>query len=49
MMALFQSQLTDAIIREDYKEAAKLKLAIAAATLKDTVGMAILDMNVRNL
>ncbi|XP_010943896.1 protein EXECUTER 1, chloroplastic isoform X2 [Elaeis guineensis] len=40
-----KSQLTDAIIREDYKEAMKLKLAIAAATQKDTVGTAISDMN----
>ncbi|KAG6514239.1 hypothetical protein ZIOFF_024586 [Zingiber officinale] len=32
VMALFQSQLNEAILREDYGEAAKLKLAITGAT-----------------
>ncbi|XP_008776948.1 protein EXECUTER 1, chloroplastic isoform X2 [Phoenix dactylifera] len=45
LVSVLKSQLSDAIIRENYKEAAKLKLAIAAATEKDTVGAAISDMN----
>ncbi|KAG6522988.1 hypothetical protein ZIOFF_020145 [Zingiber officinale] len=32
VMTLFQSQLNEAILREDYGEAAKLKLAIIGAT-----------------
>ncbi|KAG6482298.1 hypothetical protein ZIOFF_058929 [Zingiber officinale] len=39
-----KSQLNEAILREDYGEAAKLKLAITGATKKDIVG-AVLTMN----
>lgn len=48
-MILFQSQLNEAILREDYGNAAKLKLAIAGAAKKDVVGTALTIMNVRNL
>ncbi|KAG6495129.1 hypothetical protein ZIOFF_042920 [Zingiber officinale] len=46
VMTLFQSQLNEAILREDYGEAAKLKLAITSATKKDIVGAALTIMNV---
>ncbi|KAG6509922.1 hypothetical protein ZIOFF_027930 [Zingiber officinale] len=41
----FDSQLNEAILREDYGEAAKLKLAITGATKKDIVGAALTIMN----
>ncbi|RRT82293.1 hypothetical protein BHE74_00012330, partial [Ensete ventricosum] len=46
VMALFQSQLNDAIAKEAYEDAVKLKLAIAGATENDIVGTAISTMNV---
>ncbi|KAG6489550.1 hypothetical protein ZIOFF_050825 [Zingiber officinale] len=40
-----KSQLNEAILREDYGEATKLKLAITGATKKDIVGAALTIMN----
>lgn len=44
-----QSQLSHAINREDYEDAARLKVAIAAAATSDTVGGVISRLNVGNL
>ncbi|KAJ4962200.1 hypothetical protein NE237_022139 [Protea cynaroides] len=41
IVSILRSQLRDAVYREDYEEAAKLKVAIAAAATKDTVGTVI--------
>ena len=40
-------QLRDAVAREDYADAAKLKLAISGAEKNDTVGSALSDLSVR--
>lgn len=45
IVAVLKSQLRDAVIREDYEDAAKLKLAISTALKNDTVGTAISDLN----
>lgn len=42
-----QSQLAHAISREDYEDAARLKVAIAAAATKDIVGRVMSHVNVR--
>lgn len=41
-----QSHLSRAISRENYEEAAKLKVAIAAATTTDTVSIVMSHLNV---
>ncbi|KAJ8447462.1 hypothetical protein Cgig2_019456 [Carnegiea gigantea] len=38
LILILKSQLTHAIEKEDYEDAARLKVAIAAAAMKDTVG-----------
>ncbi|KAG9440698.1 hypothetical protein H6P81_020863 [Aristolochia fimbriata] len=41
LVTLLKSQLGDAVRREDYEDAAKIKVAMAAAARNDTVGQAI--------
>lgn len=43
---LKQSRLSDAVRSEDYEDAARLKVAIAAAATSDTVGRVISRLNV---
>nr|GME10005.1 protein EXECUTER 1, chloroplastic [Ipomoea batatas] len=45
MVSILKSQLAGAIGREDYEEAAKLKVGIAAAATNDTVGKVISHLN----
>lgn len=45
IVSILKSQLSEAVHREDYEDAAKLKVAIAAAARKDTVGGAISCLN----
>lgn len=40
-------QLREAVAREDYADAVKLKLAISTAEKNDTVGTALSDLRVR--
>lgn len=40
-------QLREAVAREDYADALKLKLAISAAEENDTVGIALSNLRVR--
>ena len=47
--SLLQSQLGNAVNREDYEDAARLEVAIAAVATNDTVGRVISLLNVRNL
>lgn len=42
-----QSRLSHAVYAEDYKDAAKLKVAIAALATNDTVGRAMSHLHVR--
>ena len=42
-----QSQLNRAVVREDYEDAARIKVAIAAAATNDTVGRVMAQLNVR--
>lgn len=42
-----QSQLDDAIGREEFENASRLKVAIAASVTDDTVGRVISHLNVR--
>lgn len=44
-----QSQLDHAVKREDYDDAARLKVAIAAAATNDAVGRVMSQLNVCNL
>ncbi|CAA6657795.1 unnamed protein product [Spirodela intermedia] len=41
VVSILKSNLSEAVGKEDYEDAAKLKIAIAAATANDTVGRAI--------
>ena len=41
-----QSQLGRAVFTEDYEDAARLKVAIAAAATNDTVGRVMAHLNV---
>ncbi|KAJ8506153.1 hypothetical protein OPV22_007039 [Ensete ventricosum] len=45
LLSILKSQLNDAIAKEAYEDAVKLKLAIAGATENDIVGTAISTMN----
>ncbi|XP_031482813.1 protein EXECUTER 1, chloroplastic [Nymphaea colorata] len=45
MVSVLKAQLRDAVQREDYDEAAKLKVAIAAAATNDTVGKVVSHFN----
>ncbi|XP_058081315.1 protein EXECUTER 1, chloroplastic [Magnolia sinica] len=45
IVSVLKSQLSDAVHREDYEDAAKLKVAIAAAARNDIVGRAISCLN----
>lgn len=45
IVSLLKSQLTHAIDREDYEDAARLKVAIAAASTNDTVGGVMSRLN----
>lgn len=44
-----QLQLARAVNRENYEDAARLKVAIAAATTNDTVGRVMSHLNVREV
>ncbi|KAE8698547.1 hypothetical protein F3Y22_tig00110597pilonHSYRG00381 [Hibiscus syriacus] len=46
LLSLLKSQLHEAVHREDYEDAARLKVAIAAAATNDTVGRVISNLNV---
>lgn len=41
-----QSQLSHAVLREDFEEAGRLKVAIAAASRRDAVGRAMFYLKV---
>ncbi|OMO85258.1 hypothetical protein CCACVL1_10319 [Corchorus capsularis] len=41
LLSLLKSQLSEAVLREDYEDAARLKVAIAAAAVNDTIGRVI--------
>ncbi|XP_017971420.1 PREDICTED: protein EXECUTER 1, chloroplastic [Theobroma cacao] len=45
LLSLLKSQLNEAVSREDYEDAARLKVAIAAAATNDTVGRVISHLN----
>ncbi|KAL4180212.1 hypothetical protein AMTRI_Chr13g90990 [Amborella trichopoda] len=45
LVSVLKAQLRDAVQREDYNEAAKLKVAIAAAAVNDTVGRVLSRLN----
>lgn len=48
-MSLYeQSQLGNAVYKEEYEDAARLKVAIAAAATNDSVGRVMSNLNVRN-
>lgn len=44
-----QTQLTRAVNRENFEDAARLKVAIAAATTNDTVGRVMTHLKVRDV
>lgn len=46
---LGQAQVGSAVDREDYAEAARLKVAIAAAATNDTVGTVMSSFTVSNI
>ncbi|KAK8698804.1 hypothetical protein V6N13_114911 [Hibiscus sabdariffa] len=45
LLSLMKSQLHEAVHREDYEDAARLKVAIAAAATNDTVGRVMSNLN----
>ncbi|TYG74543.1 hypothetical protein ES288_D04G190700v1 [Gossypium darwinii] len=45
LLSLLRSQLNEAVLSEDYEDAARLKVAIAAASRNDTVGRVISHLN----
>ncbi|KAF6160608.1 hypothetical protein GIB67_019548 [Kingdonia uniflora] len=45
IVSVLKAQLGDAIRKEDYEDAARLKVAIAAAATNDTVGLVITQLN----
>lgn len=45
LLSLLKSQLNEAVRKEDYEDAARLKVAIAAAATNDTVGRVISHLN----
>ncbi|XP_038992414.1 protein EXECUTER 1, chloroplastic-like [Hibiscus syriacus] len=45
LVSLLKTQLNEAVRREDYEDAARLKVAIAAASKNDTVGRVISHLN----
>lgn len=45
ILSVLRMQLRDAVTREDYADAVKLKLAISAAEKNDTVGTALSDLS----
>ncbi|CAN7015703.1 unnamed protein product [Brassica rapa subsp. trilocularis] len=45
LLSLLKSQLNGAVKREDYEDAARLKVAIAAASTKDAVGRVMFSFN----
>ncbi|XP_022725813.1 protein EXECUTER 1, chloroplastic isoform X2 [Durio zibethinus] len=45
LLSLLKTQLNEAVHREDYEDAARLKVAIAAAATNDTVGRVISHLN----
>ncbi|KAE8686794.1 Protein EXECUTER 1 [Hibiscus syriacus] len=45
LVSLLKTQLNEAVRREDYEDAARLKVAIAAASRNDTVGRVISHLN----
>ncbi|OMO63486.1 hypothetical protein COLO4_32399 [Corchorus olitorius] len=45
LLSLLKSQLSEAVLKEDYEDAARLKVAIAAAAVNDTVGRVISQLN----
>ncbi|KAL4580983.1 hypothetical protein LXL04_017189 [Taraxacum kok-saghyz] len=48
IVSILESQLHSAVAKEDYEEAARIKVAIAATSTNDTVGIVISQMNVRD-
>ena len=48
LFLLQQSQLGNAVLSEDYEDAARLKVAIAAAATNDTVGRVMSNLSVRS-
>ncbi|KAL4580994.1 hypothetical protein LXL04_017200 [Taraxacum kok-saghyz] len=45
IVSILESQLHSAVTKEDYEEAARIKVAIAAASTNDTVGRVMSQMN----
>ncbi|KAH1030943.1 hypothetical protein J1N35_043117 [Gossypium stocksii] len=45
LLSLLKAQLYEAVCKEDYEDAARLKVAIAAASTNDTVGTTISHLN----
>nr|GEW37548.1 hypothetical protein [Tanacetum cinerariifolium] len=45
IVSILQSQLNRAVVKEDYEDAARIKVAIAAAATNDTVGRVMAQLN----
>ncbi|KAI3497430.1 hypothetical protein L1887_40028 [Cichorium endivia] len=45
IVSILESQLYSAVIKEDYEEAARIKVAIAASATKDTVALVMSQLN----